>query len=50
MHNFSPQSWVYISRELKDAFEPDYTESPCVVCEPSPTFEIVEGPVKQPIS
>ncbi|MCI4379996.1 hypothetical protein PGIGA_G00234850 [Pangasianodon gigas] len=51
-YNGNVESWVYISRELKDAFEPDYTESPCVVCEPSPTSETKtkDGPTEQPVS
>ncbi|XP_060783815.1 interleukin 2 receptor, gamma b [Neoarius graeffei] len=51
-HNGNVESWVYISRELKDAFETDYTETPCVVCESSPTLETktVDGPMEQPVS
>lgn len=50
-HNGNVESWVYISRELKDAFEPDYTEAPCVVCDPSPTSEAKTeaGPKEQPV-
>lgn len=51
--NLPLQSWVYINRELKDAFETDFTESPpCVVCEAGPTFETKteDGPVEQPVS
>ncbi|TRZ02019.1 hypothetical protein DNTS_024180 [Danionella cerebrum] len=32
-HNGNVESWVHISRELKEAFEPDYTEPSCDVCE-----------------
>ncbi|KAG7329208.1 hypothetical protein KOW79_007382 [Hemibagrus wyckioides] len=51
-HNGNVESWVYISKDLKDAFEPDYTESPCVVCDPSPTSETKTeaGPTEQSIS
>ncbi|KAM9470705.1 interleukin 2 receptor, gamma b [Clarias gariepinus] len=51
-YNGNVESWVYISRELKEAFEPDYTESPCVVCEPSPTLKTktADAPMKQPAS
>ncbi|XP_062857032.1 interleukin 2 receptor, gamma b [Trichomycterus rosablanca] len=51
-YNGNVESWVHISRELKEAFEPDYTESPCVVYEPDHTLEnkSAEGPVEQPQS
>ncbi|XP_053487489.1 interleukin 2 receptor, gamma b [Ictalurus furcatus] len=52
-YNGNVESWVYINRELKDAFETDFTESPpCVVCEAGPTFETKteDGPVEQPVS
>uniref|UniRef100_A0A3B1JY17 Interleukin 2 receptor, gamma b n=1 Tax=Astyanax mexicanus TaxID=7994 RepID=A0A3B1JY17_ASTMX len=38
-HNGNVESWVHSSR-LKEAFETDYTEIPCIVCEPSPTLKI----------
>ncbi|KAF7707342.1 interleukin 2 receptor, gamma b [Silurus meridionalis] len=51
-YNGNVESWVYISRELKDAFDPDYTESPCVVSEPSLTLETKtkDVPMEQPVS
>ncbi|GAA6096488.1 interleukin 2 receptor, gamma b isoform X1 [Tachysurus ichikawai] len=51
-HKGNVESWVYISKELKDAFESDYTESPCVVCDPSSTSETnaEAGPMEQPVS
>lgn len=33
------QSWVHISKELKEAFDPDYPESYCVVYEPDHILE-----------
>uniref|UniRef100_W5KLX3 Interleukin 2 receptor, gamma b n=1 Tax=Astyanax mexicanus TaxID=7994 RepID=W5KLX3_ASTMX len=39
--SFFLQSWVHSSR-LKEAFETDYTEIPCIVCEPSPTLKVKE--------
>ncbi|XP_036425045.1 interleukin 2 receptor, gamma b [Colossoma macropomum] len=41
-HNGNVESWVHVSGELKKAFDTDYTESPCVVCEPSPTLKSKE--------
>uniref|UniRef100_A0A8B9J666 Interleukin 2 receptor, gamma b n=1 Tax=Astyanax mexicanus TaxID=7994 RepID=A0A8B9J666_ASTMX len=40
-HNGNVESWVHSSR-LKEAFETDYTEIPCIVCEPSPTLKVKE--------
>lgn len=37
-YNGNVETWVYMSKELKEAFEPDFTESPCVVTEPSPSM------------
>ncbi|XP_017581156.1 interleukin 2 receptor, gamma b [Pygocentrus nattereri] len=48
-HNGNVESWVHVSRELQEAFHTDYAESPCVVCEPSPTLKSkeCEKPVQQ---
>ncbi|KAL6480257.1 hypothetical protein MHYP_G00112900 [Metynnis hypsauchen] len=48
-HNGNVESWVHVSRELQEAFHTDYAESPCVVCEPSPTLKSKEcdKPVQQ---
>ncbi|KAL7885841.1 hypothetical protein AOLI_G00061360 [Acnodon oligacanthus] len=48
-HNGNVESWVYVSRELQEAFHTDYAESPCVVCEPSPILKSKEcdKPVQQ---
>ncbi|XP_066505791.1 interleukin 2 receptor, gamma b isoform X2 [Hoplias malabaricus] len=48
-HNGNVESWVYVSRELKEAFEPDYTESSCLVYESTPTLKAIEcdGPSQQ---
>uniref|UniRef100_A0A673JXM3 Cytokine receptor common subunit gamma-like n=1 Tax=Sinocyclocheilus rhinocerous TaxID=307959 RepID=A0A673JXM3_9TELE len=43
--SFYSQSWVHISRELKEAFEPDYTEPSCDVCELMPSCDA--GPASQ---
>ncbi|XP_043112394.1 interleukin 2 receptor, gamma b isoform X2 [Puntigrus tetrazona] len=36
-HDGNVESWVHISKELKEAFEPDYTEPSCDVCEVMPS-------------
>ncbi|XP_050984330.1 interleukin 2 receptor, gamma b [Labeo rohita] len=38
-HDGNVESWVHISRELKEAFEPDYTEPSCDVCEVVPSCD-----------
>ncbi|XP_072519767.1 interleukin 2 receptor, gamma b [Salminus brasiliensis] len=40
-HNGNVESWV-LSSGLKEAFETDYTESSCVVCELSPSLKVKE--------
>ncbi|XP_067242482.1 interleukin 2 receptor, gamma b [Chanodichthys erythropterus] len=47
-HDGNVESWVHISRELKDAFEPDYTEPSCDVCEVTPSSEADPTPVASP--
>ncbi|XP_051716083.1 cytokine receptor common subunit gamma isoform X1 [Ctenopharyngodon idella] len=47
-HDGNVESWVHISRELKDAFEPDYTEPSCDVCEVTPSCEADPTPVASP--
>uniref|UniRef100_A0A8C1TRN8 Interleukin 2 receptor, gamma b n=1 Tax=Cyprinus carpio TaxID=7962 RepID=A0A8C1TRN8_CYPCA len=44
-HDGNVESWVHISRELKEAFEPDYTEPSCDVCEVMPSCDA--GPASQ---
>ncbi|XP_052006271.1 interleukin 2 receptor, gamma b [Xyrauchen texanus] len=44
-HDGNVESWVHISRELKEAFEPDYTEPSCDVCEVTPPCEASPTPV-----
>ncbi|XP_051505921.1 interleukin 2 receptor, gamma b [Myxocyprinus asiaticus] len=44
-HDGNVESWVHISRELKEAFEPDYTEHSCEVCEVTPPCEVSPTPV-----
>lgn len=38
------QSWIHISKELKEAFQPDYTEPSCDVCEVSPSYDTIPKP------
>ncbi|XP_026868843.2 interleukin 2 receptor, gamma b [Electrophorus electricus] len=51
-YNGNVESWVHVSRELKEAFDPDYTDAPCVVCDPNDTPEPPgrDGPAEQPSS
>ncbi|XP_058654341.1 interleukin 2 receptor, gamma b [Onychostoma macrolepis] len=49
-HDGNVESWVHISRELKEAFEPDYTETSCDVCEVTPSCDAGPTPVASPAS
>ncbi|XP_055034410.2 interleukin 2 receptor, gamma b [Misgurnus anguillicaudatus] len=49
-HDGNVESWVYISKELKEAFEPDYTEPSCDVCEVTPPCDVSATPVATPTS
>ncbi|KAK2891210.1 hypothetical protein QQF64_007427 [Cirrhinus molitorella] len=49
-HDGNVESWVHISRELKEAFEPDYTETLCDVCEVTPSCDACPTPVASPTS
>ncbi|XP_067313787.1 interleukin 2 receptor, gamma b isoform X2 [Pseudorasbora parva] len=49
-HNGNVESWVHISKELKEAFEPDYTEPSCDVCEVTPSCDAGPTPVASPAS
>uniref|UniRef100_A0A671LRX8 Cytokine receptor common subunit gamma-like n=1 Tax=Sinocyclocheilus anshuiensis TaxID=1608454 RepID=A0A671LRX8_9TELE len=49
-HDGNVESWVHISRELKEAFEPDYTEPSCDVCEVTPSCDAGLTPVASPAS
>ncbi|XP_073676640.1 interleukin 2 receptor, gamma b [Garra rufa] len=49
-HDGNVESWVHISRELKEAFEPDYTEPSCDVCEVMPSCDTSPTPVASPAS
>ncbi|XP_016100666.1 cytokine receptor common subunit gamma-like isoform X2 [Sinocyclocheilus grahami] len=44
-HDGNVESWVHISRELKEAFQHDYTEPSCDVCELTPSCDA--GPASQ---
>lgn len=44
------QSWIHISKELKEAFEPDYTEAACDVCEAAPSCDVSATPEATPTS
>ncbi|XP_076877361.1 interleukin 2 receptor, gamma b isoform X2 [Brachyhypopomus gauderio] len=48
-YNGNVESWVHVSEELKEAFEPDYTDVACVVCDPNapPGWDV---PTEQPSS
>ncbi|XDV37177.1 hypothetical protein PO909_006827 [Leuciscus waleckii] len=49
-HDGNVESWVHISRELKEAFEPDYTELSCDVCEVTSPCDAGPTPVASPAS
>uniref|UniRef100_A0A673GSP3 Uncharacterized protein n=1 Tax=Sinocyclocheilus rhinocerous TaxID=307959 RepID=A0A673GSP3_9TELE len=49
-HKHDGNSWLHISRELKEAFEPDYTEPSCDVCEVTPSCDAGLTPVASPAS
>ncbi|KAI7802002.1 putative cytokine receptor common subunit gamma, partial [Triplophysa rosa] len=49
-HDGNVESWIHISKELKEAFEPDYTEPACDVCEVSPSCDVSATPEATPTS
>ncbi|KAK7141440.1 hypothetical protein R3I93_015552 [Phoxinus phoxinus] len=49
-HDGNVESWVHISRELKEAFEPDYTELSCDVCEVTSPCDADPTPEASPAS
>ncbi|KAG1929171.1 interleukin-5 receptor subunit alpha [Pimephales promelas] len=49
-HDGNVESWVHISKELKEAFEPDYTELSCDVSEVKSPCDAGPTPVSSPAS